>query len=104
MMEVGLMSVYRQEMLDAIERGKMLGKKERVLQEKEQKLERFIKAAIDAKKMPVTVQRVLDDLMSVEDEQDIVNNAISLESVTAHIDAWLAMGAPYQSGKPKAKA
>lgn len=44
-------------------------------------------------------QLVIDHLLSVNDEQDIINGMISAESLRLHIEAWISTGKPHYSGK-----
>lgn len=39
------------------------------------------------------------DLMSVEDEQDIINGEIPAKSLRLHIKLWVKAGKPHYSGK-----
>lgn len=49
--------------------------------------------------LSVSPIQVINDLLSIEDEQDIINNLIPAESLRLHIDVWVGMGKPYYSGK-----
>lgn len=48
----------------------------------------------------VSVQEVIDHLLSLEDEQDIINGEIPIESLKLHIEVWIKAGKPHYSGKP----
>jgi hypothetical protein len=39
--------------------------------------------------------QVIDNLLSLEDRQDIINGDISHECLRAHIEAWITQGMPY---------
>jgi hypothetical protein len=45
--------------------------------------------------LAATPQQVLDNLLSVEDQQDIINGDIPNECLRAHIKAWLIQGMPH---------
>jgi hypothetical protein len=47
----------------------------------------------------VEPQQVIDRLLSVEDEQDIINGSVPAESLRLHIKVWCEMGKPHYSGK-----
>ncbi len=47
----------------------------------------------------VKAQLVIDRLLSVEDEQDIINGMVPAESLRLHIEAWISTGKPLYSGK-----
>ena len=62
-----------------------------------QKLTRFVgQCCIE---LPVNAQQVIEHLLSVEDEQDIINNDIPEESLRLHIELWVKAGKPHYSGK-----
>lgn len=44
-------------------------------------------------------QQVIDNLLSIDDEQDIITGSISPQSLRLHIELWLKAGKPYYSGK-----
>lgn len=44
-------------------------------------------------------QQVIDGLLSVEDERDIINGSIPIQSLRLHIELWLKAGKPHYSGK-----
>ena len=44
-------------------------------------------------------QQVIDHLLSIEDEQDIINGDIPAESLQLHINLWIKAGQPHYSGK-----
>jgi len=48
---------------------------------------------------PVKVQQVIDHLLSVDDEQDIINGEVPAESLRLHIELWISAGKPHYSGK-----
>lgn len=47
----------------------------------------------------VKAQLVIDHLLSVNDEQDIINRMIPAESLRLHIEVWISTGKPHYSGK-----
>ena len=47
----------------------------------------------------VKAQQVIDDLLSIDDEQDIINGEIPAESLRLHIKVWVSTGKPHYSGK-----
>ena len=47
----------------------------------------------------VEPQEVIDRLLSIEDEQDIINGEILADSLKLHIQVWIEMGKPHYSGK-----
>ncbi|WP_028389623.1 hypothetical protein [Legionella fairfieldensis] len=47
----------------------------------------------------VSAQQVIDHLLSLEDEQDIINSEIPIESLKLHIEVWIKAGKPHYSGK-----
>ena len=49
--------------------------------------------------LEVNPQEVIDHLLSIEDEQDIINGLIPADSLRLHIELWIANGKPYYSGK-----
>ncbi|WP_133131407.1 hypothetical protein [Legionella yabuuchiae] len=51
------------------------------------------------KELDIKPQQVIDNLLSIEDEQDIINKNISPELLRLHIELWLKAGKPYYSGK-----
>lgn len=48
---------------------------------------------------PVTAQQVIDYLLSVDDEQDIINGMVPAESLRLHIVVWISTGKVHYSGK-----
>lgn len=48
----------------------------------------------------VTAQQVIDHLLSIEDEQDIINGDTPVDSLRLHIKLWIENGMPHYSGKP----
>lgn len=48
----------------------------------------------------VTAQQVIDNLLSTEDEQDIINGDTPEISLRLHIELWIKNGMPHYSGKP----
>ena len=44
-------------------------------------------------------QEVIDRLLSIEDEQDIINGDIPADSLRLHVQVWIEMGKPHYSGK-----
>lgn len=49
--------------------------------------------------LSVTAQQVIDNLLSTEDEQDIINGDTPENSLRLHIELWIKSGMPYYSGK-----
>lgn len=49
--------------------------------------------------LPVTTQQVIDNLLSIDDELDIINGAIPVDSLRLHIQLWIESDMPYYSGK-----
>lgn len=47
----------------------------------------------------VKAQLVIDHLLSVDDEQDIINGMVPAESLRLHIETWILAGKPHYSGK-----
>lgn len=47
----------------------------------------------------VNPQLVIDSMLSVEDEQDIINDLIPAETLKLHIKIWCEMAKPHYSGK-----
>ena len=47
----------------------------------------------------VSAQQVIDHLLSVEDEQDIINGETPEISLRLHIELWIENGMPHYSGK-----
>ncbi len=47
----------------------------------------------------VSAQEVINLLLSMEDEQDIINGLIPIESLITAIRVWIANGSPLISGK-----
>lgn len=48
---------------------------------------------------PVNYQEVIDLLLSIEDEQDIINGLTPIESLITAISVWIANGSSHTSGK-----
>ena len=48
---------------------------------------------------PVKAQQAIDYLLSVDDEQDIINGMVPYESLRLHIEIWISSGKPHYSGK-----
>lgn len=48
---------------------------------------------------PVSAKEVIDNLLSIEDELDIIEGNIPEETLKAHIKVWLEAGKPKLSGK-----
>lgn len=42
---------------------------------------------------------IIENLLSVEDEQDLINGLVEAASLRLHIELWFAAGMPHQSGK-----
>ena len=53
--------------------------------------------------LPLTDQQVIDELLSPDDEQDIINGDVPLEVLRLHIEVWISSGMPFYSGKSLAK-
>lgn len=51
------------------------------------------------KGLNISPQQIIDELLSIEDEQDIVNGNVSTQLLRLHIELWLKAGKPYYSGK-----
>ena len=49
--------------------------------------------------LSVTPQQVIDNLLSVDDEVDIINGDVPAESLRLHIQVWIENNMPYYSGK-----
>ena len=49
--------------------------------------------------LQIAPQQVIDRLLSVDDEQDIINGLVSAESLRLHIKVWCEMDKPHYSGK-----
>lgn len=49
--------------------------------------------------LQIDPQQVIDRLLSVDDEQDIINGLVSAESLRLHIKVWCEMGKPHYSGR-----
>ena len=62
-----------------------------------QKLTRFVEQCCIG--LPVNAQQVVEHLLSVDDEQDIINDEIPEESLRLHIKLWVEAGKPHYSGK-----
>ncbi len=50
---------------------------------------------------PVNAKQVIDYLLSVNDEEDIINGDIPSEAIRLHIELWIKAGMPHYSGKTK---
>jgi len=51
----------------------------------------------------LTAQQVIDELLSPDDEQDIINGDVPLEVLRLHVEVWISSGMPFYSGKSLAK-
>lgn len=49
--------------------------------------------------LPISSTEDIDELFSVEDEQNILDGTFSEAFIHAHIKAWINDGMPYHSGK-----
>lgn len=49
--------------------------------------------------LPVTPQQVIDNLLSTDDEIDIINGNTPAESSRLHVQLWIKNNMPYYSGK-----
>lgn len=49
--------------------------------------------------LSVEAQQVIDGLLSSDDEQDIINGDVPVESLRLHIKLWVEAGKPHYSGK-----
>ena len=49
--------------------------------------------------LPVTSNQVIDNLLSVDDEIDIINGETPADSLRLHIQLWVENNMPYYSGK-----
>ena len=47
----------------------------------------------------ITPQLIIDNFLSTDDEQDILNGDVKESCLTAHIKAWIQTGTPTISGK-----
>ena len=47
----------------------------------------------------IIAQEVIDNLLSIDDEQDIINGEIPVESLRLHIKVWIDAGKLHYSGK-----
>ncbi|WP_148110585.1 hypothetical protein [Legionella septentrionalis] len=65
--------------------------------EQNQSLIKFVQLCCDG--ASVTVDQVINSLLSEDDENDIVNGYVSKESLRLHINLWINAGKPYYSGK-----
>ena len=43
---------------------------------------------------------IIENLLSMEDEQDLINGLVDPASLRLHIELWCAAGMPHLSGKP----
>ena len=50
-------------------------------------------------KLLIQPQVIIDHLLSVDDEQDLLNGKVGIESLRLHIELWCAKGMPHKSGK-----
>lgn len=57
----------------------------------------FVKGCL--KDFPIDAQQVIDGLLPLEEEQDIINESVSAQSLRLHIELWLQAGKPHYSGK-----
>lgn len=62
-----------------------------------QKLIKFVEKCCIG--LAVDAQQVIKLLLSVDDEQDIINDEIPEESLRLHIKLWVEAGKPHYSGK-----
>lgn len=49
--------------------------------------------------LPVNAQQVIDHLLSIDDEQDIINGDTPADSLRLHLKLWIENGMPHYSGK-----
>ena len=49
--------------------------------------------------LPVDAQQVIDGLLSLDDEQDIIDGNTPVESLRLHIELWIKADKPHYSGK-----
>ena len=49
--------------------------------------------------LPVEAQQVIDGLLSSDDERDIINGNVPVESLRLHIELWIKAGKPHYSDK-----
>lgn len=49
--------------------------------------------------LPVKAQQVIDNMLSANDEKDIINGVVSAESLRLYIEVWISTGKPYYSKK-----
>ena len=57
----------------------------------------FIRGCLNG--FSIDAQQVIDGLLSLEDEEDIINGNIPAESLRLHIELWLKANKPHYSGK-----
>lgn len=50
--------------------------------------------------LPTNAEQVISNLLSSEDEEDIINGLIPAETLRLHIELWVKQDMPYYSGKP----
>lgn len=60
----------------------------------------YLQVELACNGLSITPTQVITRLLSVEDEQDLVNEETPQEALTLHIKLWLAKGMPHYSGKP----
>jgi hypothetical protein len=49
--------------------------------------------------LQIDPQKVIDRLLSADDEQDVINGEVPAESLRLHIELWATAGKLYYSGK-----
>jgi hypothetical protein len=49
--------------------------------------------------LSINAQQVIDHLLSIEDEQDIINGDTPADSLRLHVKLWIENGMPHYSGK-----
>jgi hypothetical protein len=57
----------------------------------------FVKKCLNG--FSINAQQIIDGLLSLEDEQDIINRNVPAESLLLHIELWLKASKPHYSGK-----
>lgn len=57
----------------------------------------FVKRACNG--LPIEPRKVIDNMLSVNDEQEIIKGKISKELIRLHIETWLKDGSLHISGK-----
>ncbi|MDP3562227.1 MAG: hypothetical protein Q8R83_08645 [Legionellaceae bacterium] len=72
---------------------------EHIQENNAKKIDLFDFVSVACVDFQVNSQLVIDRLLSVEDDQDIINGHIPVETLKLHIKIWWEIGMPYYSGK-----